>query len=120
MTELQKNVSNPRLYRYDEAEDIDAKKFRHGKAEKDLEKRLDKLNRQTGQDFGINAILNDIQSLKELLYIKGIATKHTWRDIWLMVADRSVKGLEDKRAELDNELAARRTAKKLYIPGQEH
>ena len=118
MTELQRNVTDPKLFLFDETELDEKKRYRQEKARKNINKRLKDINEKYSQDFGINAVLNDIQTLKELLFIKGTATELEWEDVWLMVADRSIKGLEEKSEQLNNELVARRARKNLIVPGR--
>jgi hypothetical protein len=118
---IEDNVSDPKLFVYDETELKDKKAYRQGKAEKNLKDRLNRINKETGQQFNIDPALNDFETIKQVIF-KKLASEEEYRDMWLIVADRSIQGIERNMDKLKKDIDQARVQQvvknKLIIPGQ--
>jgi hypothetical protein len=108
--DIEKNVKDKNLYKYDEAEPKEKKQYRQKKAVEDIDKRLKEWHKYVGLDFNnpgeavqINVLLNTLETIKNILIKKEIMTQESFDDMYWITAEHSLQVLEiDKDNIKDN------------------
>jgi len=115
--EIEKNVKDKNLYKFDEEESKEKKEYRHKKAIEDIDRRLKEWHKYVGLDINnpvesisMNVVLNTLETLKNILIKKGIMTEGTYNDMYWVTADHSLQILEVDKDKIKENVRNQKTA----------
>ena len=119
--DIERETSNPDLYRIAPDEKKDKREYRTGKINDDIKKRINELCKYTGVlKFNTDVAGLQKRAILKLLERKGLMVPGEFQDIYFLCVDEEIRGMERDKDEIkkarQNKIASERI-KKLIIPG---
>ena len=126
-------VSNSNIYTFQADESATARTKRLEAIAADIQTRFEIINdflerkppanvMEPDTRYGINLMLNKVETIKQLLYISGIVTPEDYEDMYNIVADNSITNLDTDKGRIKGISEASGLGKAkgpgLYIPGK--